>query len=170
MTLSERLLPEFDAEMKNTRRTLERVPEDKFDFKPHPKSGSMIWLAGHLANLPEWATMTITTDTLDFNPPGGTPYTPPPAPKSVAELLAAFDRNVAGARAAIAGASDEHLAKSWSALNAGQTVICMPRIDCLRSWVMNHNIHHRAQLGVYLRLNDVPVPAIYGDSADEKVF
>jgi uncharacterized damage-inducible protein DinB len=170
MTLSEALLPEFDEEMKNTRRVLERVPEDKFSFKPHPKSGTMIWLAGHLANIPEWASMAINTDSIDFNPPGGPPYTPPPQPKSVAELLSGFDKNVAEARVALAGASDEHLHKNWTMLNGGETVLSTPRVTCLRSWVLNHSIHHRAQLGVYLRLNDIAVPAIYGNSADEKVF
>jgi uncharacterized damage-inducible protein DinB len=166
MTLSEALLPEFDNEMSNTRKTLERVPEGKFSYKPHDKSGTMGWLAGHLAALPDWAVVTIKQDEFDFSP-GGAPFVPPPQPKTSKELLETFDKNVAAARAAIAGASDAELFKTWTLLNNGQKVLAMPKIACLRSWVMNHSIHHRAQLGVYLRLNNLPVPAIYGPSADE---
>ena len=166
MTLSEALLPEFDNEMSNTRKTLERVPEGKFSYKPHEKSGTMGWLAGHLANLPDWAVVTIKQDEFDFSP-GGAPFVPPPIPKTSKELLATFDKNAAAARAAIAGASDAELFKTWTLLNNGTKVMAMPKIACLRGWVMNHTIHHRAQLGVYLRLNNLPVPAIYGPSADE---
>lgn len=166
MALSEALLPEFDNEMANTRKTLERVPEDKFGWKPHEKSGSMGWLAGHLANIPSWVNFTIREDSLDLAPQG-VPVQPLPPPNSRKELLDTFDKNIAAARAAIAGASDPHLAKPWSLLNNGTPILTMPRIAVLRSFVMNHIIHHRAQLGVYLRLNNVPVPAIYGPSADE---
>jgi uncharacterized damage-inducible protein DinB len=166
MSLSEALLPEFDQEMSNTRKTLERVPESKFSWKPHEKSGTMGWLAGHLASIPSWTTITINQDSLDLAPEGK-PTQPPPVPSSTKQLLEMFDKNVAEGRAALAGASDAHLFKFWSLLNNGNTILTMPRIDCLRTWVMNHNIHHRAQLGVYLRLNNVPVPAIYGPSADE---
>jgi uncharacterized damage-inducible protein DinB len=166
MSLSEALLPEYDQEMAGVRKTLERVPERKFTWKPHEKSGTMIWLAGHLANIPAWAAFTIKEDALDMAP-NGVPMAPPPTPKSTKELLEAFDKNLAEGRAAIAGASDAHLFKPWSLLNNGKTVLTLPRIACLRSWVMNHSIHHRAQLGVYLRLNNLPVPAIYGPSADE---
>jgi uncharacterized damage-inducible protein DinB len=166
MTLSEALLPEFDQEMANTRKSLERVPEDKLGWKPHEKSGTLGWLASHLANIPEWAVYTINQDALDMAPKG-IRMTPQPELKSRRELLATFDKNVSAARAAIAGASDTHLFKNWSLLMNEKPVLTMPRIACLRSWVMNHSIHHRAQLGVYLRLNNVPVPAIYGPSADE---
>ncbi|HUJ31965.1 MAG TPA: DinB family protein [Candidatus Acidoferrum sp.] len=166
MSLSEALLPEFDQEMASARKTLERVPDDKLSWKPHPKSGSFGWLAGHLANIPGWATTTIKEDGFDMAPKG-VPMTPPPEPKSRKELLDLFDKNVAEARAALAAASDAHLYKPWSLLNNGQAMITMPRIACLRSWVLNHLIHHRAQLGVYLRLNNIPVPSIYGPSADE---
>jgi|SRR3954447_16942017 len=166
MTISETLLPEFDQEMAGTRKTLERVPEAKFGWKPHEKSGTMIWLAGHLANLPEWAVYTIKEEALDMAP-NGVKMSPPPTPKSSKELLEQFDQNVKAARAAIAGASDADLAKNWSLLMNGQTLFSMPRAACLRTWVMNHNVHHRAQLGVYLRLNGIAVPAIYGPSADE---
>ncbi|HEX2715281.1 MAG TPA: DinB family protein [Candidatus Acidoferrales bacterium] len=166
MALSEALLPEFDQEMANTRVTLERVPEDKFTWKPHQKSGTMGCLAGHLSNIPSWVVTSISQDSLDLAPAGG-PVQPLPPPKSLKELLATFDRNVAEARAAIAAASDSHLMKPWTLLKTGQTVLTMPRMAVLRAFVMNHSIHHRAQLGVYLRLNNLPVPAIYGPSADE---
>jgi uncharacterized damage-inducible protein DinB len=166
MSLSEALLPEFDHEMSSTRKTLERVPEAKFTWKPHKKSGTMMWLAAHLANLPSWAVEAVNHDALDMAP-NGVPVPQPALPKSVKELLALFDKNVAEGHAAIAKASDAHLVKPWSLLNNGQTLLTMPRIACLRTWVMNHTIHHRAQLGVYLRLNNIAVPAIYGPSADE---
>ena len=166
MSFSEALLPEYDQEMAGVRKTLERVPENKFTWKPHEKSGTMIWLAGHLANIPSWAMYAIKEDALDMAP-NGVPMAPPPTPKSSKELLETFDKNLADGRAAIAGASDTHLLKPWSLLNNGKSVLTLPRIACLRSWVMNHSIHHRAQLGVYLRLNNLPVPAIYGPSADE---
>ena len=122
MALSEALLPEFDHEMANTRRTLERVPDGKFSWKPHEKSGSMGWLATHLANLPGWAVLIINQDSLDLAPQG-VPAQPPPAANSRKGLLAAFDKNVSGARAAIAGASDGHLLKPWSLLKGGKEIL-----------------------------------------------
>ena len=166
MAVSEALLPEFDQEMAGARRTLERVPADKFEWRPHEKSGTMIWLAGHLANIPSWASMAVNQDDLDLAP-GGEHMPQPPAPDSVAELLATFDKHAAEARAAIAGASDGELMKPWSLLQNGTVMMTLPKVAVLRSFVMNHLIHHRAQLGVYLRLNDIPVPSIYGPSADE---
>ncbi len=169
MAISQALLPEFDQEMKHTRRTLERVPEDKFGWKPHQKSWAMGGLATHVANLPSWTNYTIEKESLDLAP-NGVPTPPMQAGKSRKELLAMFDKNVAAARAAIAGASDSELMKPWSLLHNGKTLLTLPKIAVLRSFVMNHGIHHRAQLGVYLRLNDVPVPAVYGPSADEGMF
>ena len=166
MKLSETLLPEFDHEMANTRRTLERIPEDKFNWKPHEKSTTMGGLAVHLANIPAWALNTINDDSLDIAPPGVAPSRNPPA-GSRTEILEVFDQNVAAARAAVAGASDEQFLNPWSLLSGGKTIFTLPRIAVMRSMVMSHSIHHRAQLGVYLRLNNVPVPAIYGPSADE---
>lgn len=166
MRISETLLPEFDSEMSNTRRTLERVPEDRFDWKPHEKSMAMGGLANHLANIPSWAVYAVEKDSLDLAPVGQPPLKTPQA-SSREELLKAFDSNVAAARAAIAEASDEHLVQNWSLLSGGNTVMTLPRVAILRGFVLNHNIHHRAQLGVYLRLNDIPVPSIYGPSADE---
>ena len=155
MSISEALLPEFDPEMNAARRTLERVPEDRFDWKPHPKSGSMIWLASHLANIPSWAILTIQEDELDLMP-GGKPLQQPPAPTSVDQLLTEFDERVTEARAAIAGADDEAFLAPWSLLRNGATVVSLPKVTVLRTFVMNH-----------LRLNDIPVPSIYGPSADE---
>ncbi len=169
MAIRDALLPEFDQEMAGVRKTLERVPVDKFDWRPHVKSGSMIWLAGHIANLVGWTSMTIATDQLDLAP-GGEPMAVPPTPTSVDELLATFDAKAAEARAAIAGASDDTLMQPWTLLHNGQTTMSMPKVAVLRSFVMNHVIHHRAQLGVYLRMNEVPVPSIYGPSADENPF
>lgn len=169
MPLSAALLPEFDQEMTSTRKTLERVPENKFGWKPHEKSGAMGWLAAHIANLPGWLVMTMKQDSLDLAP-GGVQVQPPPPPKSSKELLATFDKNVKEARAALAAASDAELMKPWSLLNNGTVMMTLPKAAVVRSFIMNHLIHHRAQLGVYLRLNNIAVPAIYGPSADESAF
>jgi uncharacterized damage-inducible protein DinB len=166
MSLSETLLPELDHEMSNTRRTLERVPDEKLDWSPHSKSMTFRALASHLANIPTWASHAINLDSLDLAPPGQPPVRTPPA-DSTAEALENFDTNLAAARSAIAGASDKHLLKPWTLLFGGKEVLTIPRVALIRSFVLNHNIHHRAQLGVYLRLNDIPVPSIYGPSADE---
>ncbi|MCI0489883.1 MAG: DinB family protein [Blastocatellia bacterium] len=169
MALSKALLPEFDHEMANTRRTLERVPDDKFDWKPHEKSWAMGELASHIANILTWAVKAINQDSLDMAPPGEPPPRAPLA-ASQQQLLERFDKNVVAARAAIEGASDEHLFQPWTLLSGGEKVFTLPRIAVLRSAVMNHSIHHRAQLGVYLRLNDIPVPSLYGPSADESMM
>jgi uncharacterized damage-inducible protein DinB len=169
MGLSESLLPEFDHEMANTRKTLERVPHEKFDWKPHEKSMAMGGLATHLSNIPTWAIYTIDQDSLDLAP-GGKPLPPAELAKSREDLLALFDSNVSKARAAISSASDADLFKSWMLMSNGNTILTLPKIAVLRSFVMNHMIHHRAQLGVYLRLNEIPVPPIYGPSADESPF
>jgi uncharacterized damage-inducible protein DinB len=160
--ISQALLPEFDNEMANTRKSLERVPDDKLSFKPHAKSMTLGGLATHLSTINGWAEAIVGADSFDVsNAP------PNPELKSRSEFLAAFDKNAAAARKILAGASDAQLLKPWALLSKGQTVFTLPRIAVLRSFVMNHTIHHRAQLGVYLRLNDIPVPSIYGPSADE---
>jgi uncharacterized damage-inducible protein DinB len=169
MRLSEMILPEFEQEMANTRKTLERVPDDKFDWKPHAKSSSLGGLATHLANIPSWTKFTFAQDELDIAPPGEPAFTLEQA-KSTADLLAAFDQNVADARSALAGAEDEKWFGKWSLLRGGNTIMTLPRAAVMRGFVLSHLIHHRAQLGVYLRLLDVPVPAIYGPSADEGGF
>ncbi|HEV7521896.1 MAG TPA: DinB family protein [Candidatus Angelobacter sp.] len=160
--VSKALLPEFDQEMDNTRKSLERVPEDKLNFKPHTKSMTLGDLATHLATINHWAEAIFAQDSFDVST----------APrqgelKSRAEVLAAFDRTTAAARNAIADSSDAHFMKPWTLMAGSHTVLSLPRIAVVRSFLLNHSIHHRAQLGVYLRLNDVPVPSIYGPSADE---
>jgi len=165
MPLNRALLGEFDHEMANTRKTLERIPEAKWDWKPHPKSGTMGWLANHIAMFPGWAATTFVTESFDFAPGGKSVEMP--NVRTLKELLAGFDKGVAETRAALAKASDEQLLQTWTLFNNGQTFFSMPRIAVFRSMIMNHLIHHRAQLGVYLRLNDVAVPALYGPSADE---
>jgi uncharacterized damage-inducible protein DinB len=169
MSLSEMILPEFEQEMANTRRTLERVPDEKFEWKPHEKSSSLGGLATHLANIPSWTTHTFEKDELDIAPPDAPPFRLEQA-KSTADLLAAFDKNVADARATLAAATDERWSGKWSLLRGGNTIMTLPRVAVMRGFVLSHLIHHRAQLGVYLRLLDVPVPAIYGPSADENGF
>lgn len=169
MPISAMLLPEFDQEMANTRKTLERVPEGKPDFRPHPKSMTLARLAGHVAEIPMWAAGALTTDSFDRAPPGGAPFEAL-VMKSRKQVLEAFDSNVAAARKALEVATDELLGKPWALLRGGQTILKMPRLVVLRTLVLNHLIHHRAQLGVYLRMNDVPVPSIYGPSADEGGF
>jgi uncharacterized damage-inducible protein DinB len=166
MKLNESLLPEFDKEMANTRKVLERVPEEKLSWKPHQKSYSMEDLATHLANLPSWTMITLTQDSIDMAPPDGNP---PPRPQANTreEILELFDKNIAAARETIANTADAEFFKSWSLLSGGKTIFTMSKIAVLRSFVLSHNVHHRAQLCVYLRLNDIPVPAIYGPSADE---
>jgi uncharacterized damage-inducible protein DinB len=164
--ISDALLPEFDQEMANTRKTLERIPEDKLSWKPHEKSMTLGRLAGHVAELPGFATTTIGRDSLNLS---SGEYKPLFA-ASRQQVLEAFDQKVVEARAAIAGASDEHLMKPWSLEYQGKTIFTLPRVAVLRGMTFNHIVHHRAQLTVYLRLNDVPVPALYGPSADEGVM
>jgi len=169
MSIAAMLLPEFDQEMANTRKTLARIPEDKFDYTPHSKSFTMIGLATHIKNMAGWLKDTMTTETLDIAPPGAPPYKAEPA-KSSAELLESFDKNVAAARAALEAATDEAFMVPWSLLMTGNVMFTMPRAAVVRGMILNHIIHHRAQLTVYLRLNDIPVPALYGPSADESNF
>jgi len=156
------LLPEFDMEAAKTRTALERVPDDKLDFKPHEKSFSLLQLAGHLSNIPSWAGAILTQDEMDISGPMEREE-----PSNVAEILADYDKNVATARALLEAATAETLASSWTFKQGGEVQFSMPKRATFRLWIMNHQVHHRAQLTVYLRLLDVPVPAIYGPSADE---
>ncbi len=165
MSIAQSLLPEFDHEMANTRRTLERVPDAKWDWKPHPKSGTMGWLANHIAFMPGWAAGTLTSDSFDFAPNGKQMEFP--SSKNRAEALAMFDKGAADAREALKLTTDAQLMQPWSLLQNGKPIFTMPRIAVLRGMIFNHTIHHRAQFTVYFRLNDVPVPALYGPSADE---
>lgn len=165
MAIADALVPEFDHEMTTTRKLLERVPEEKFEWKPHAKSFSLGALATHLANLPWWGSETLEKAEIDV---GGAPTLTPPA--SRAELLATFDKNVAATRAALTGKTDAELMAVWSLKRDGRTLFTMPKTVVWRSFVLNHLVHHRGQLSVYLRLLDVPVPSIYGPSADEAAF
>jgi uncharacterized damage-inducible protein DinB len=162
MPISQMLLPEFDHEMANTRKILECVPDGKFDYKPHEKSMTLGRLAGHVAEIPGYGTATIRLERLEMKG-GEKPFNP----TSKKEILETFDKHVAEARAAIAGVSDEDLAKIWSFHYAGKEVFSMPRVAVLRSMMMSHLVHHRAQLGVYLRMNNVEFSGMYGPSADE---
>jgi len=165
MAIKDALLPEYDRETGTTRRLLERLPEDKFAWKPHQKSMSLGRLATHLAEVPHWGTLTLTAT--EFNMPAG-PYQP--VEKATrAEVLALFDENVATLRRQLEGISDGELMVTWTFKSDGQAIFSLPRMGVLRTMVMNHLIHHRGQLSVYLRENDVPLPAIYGPSADEKM-
>ncbi len=167
MSLAEVLLAEYDQEMATTRRLFERVPDDKLDFKPHEKSMTMAHLTGHIGELPTWVNGTLEQDELDMAPPGG-PKMEAAVTTSRAQLLADFDRVVAAGRDSLAKAEDAEFAKPWSLLMGGEVLFTMPKGACIRTWVMNHLVHHRGQLSVYLRLNNIPVPQIYGPSADEQ--
>ena len=166
MAIKDALLPEYDHELATTRRLLERVPDADLGWKPHPKSFSMGELAAHVANIPFWGLTTAQTTELDLASFGDEARIKPAA--STAAMLARFDTVVAEARAAIAGCGDSEMMSPWTLKNNGQEIFTLPKIAALRSFVMNHMIHHRGQLSVYLRLRDVPLPPIYGPSADEQ--
>ena len=166
MSIAASILPEFDQEMAGTRKTLERIPDDKLSWKAHPKSNTIGWVAAHLAEMLGWVPGTLTHDTWDINPVGGEPYQSPIA-TSRQQILDLFDKNVTEARQAIAATSDAEFMKQWSLLSGGQPLFTMSRLAVVRGFVLNHTIHHRAHLCVYLRLNDIPVPALYGPSADD---
>jgi uncharacterized damage-inducible protein DinB len=164
MAIRDLLLPEFDQEMANTRKMLEAAPEQRFDYQPHIKSWKLNRLAGHIAELPNWATYTMKVDVLELE----AGQYPPFEPATSKQLLDQFDKYAREAHLAIAVATDEQLSRLWTMKWEGKTVITMPRINVVRSMVLNHLIHHRAHLGMYLRLLDVAVPGMYGPSADEK--
>jgi uncharacterized damage-inducible protein DinB len=165
MALKDGILPEFDHEMGTTRRLLERVPEADFAWTPHDKSFPLGHLAGHLANIPRWVEVTL--DGTSFDVAADSETARPKPPGSAAELLATFDGNVKKARAKIDEQIDAAFFVPWTLKNAGAEVFTMPKLAVLRSFVMNHMIHHRGQLTVYLRLRNVPLPPIYGPTADE---
>jgi uncharacterized damage-inducible protein DinB len=166
MTSAETLLPEFTQEMANTRKVLERIPEDKLNWRAHPKSNTIGWNANHVVDLVNWLVQTLTRPSLDVAPVGGERYAFPKL-TSRREILDLFDRNVAAARDAIAAVKDEEMGRMWTLLQAGKPIFTMPRAAVVRGVVLNHLIHHRAHLCVYLRLNDIPVPGMYGPSGDE---
>lgn len=158
---NEALLREFDQEMQVTRRVLERVPDGKADWKPHAKSFSLAHLAQLVARMPGWFTQMLRQPSLDLG--GAQPY----SNESPAALLAEFDRNASQARADIVATAHDGWKAEWSLTNGAQVLLKSTRADMVRQ-TMNHLVHHRAQLGVYLRLLDVPVPSMYGPTADER--
>jgi uncharacterized damage-inducible protein DinB len=163
MAIADMLLPEFDHEMATTRKLLERVPEGQFGWKPHGKSFSLGQLAQHVATLPSWGQITLQQTEFDV---AANPQHPPVATR--AALLELFDRNSAATRQALVDKTDAELMAPWALKSGAVTVFSMPKVTVWRSFVMNHLVHHRGQLSVYLRLQDVPVPAMYGPSADEQ--
>lgn len=166
MTIAESLLPEFDQEMAVTRRFLERVPEDKFAWQPHEKSATLEWLAKHVARLAGWVSVVLATESVDVM---GADEQRDTIMKlgTRAELLAYFDKAVAAARTALAQAGDAAMRESWSLKAGPHEIFTLPRVAVIRTMTFSHLIHHRAQLGVYFRLLDIPVPGAYGPTADE---
>jgi uncharacterized damage-inducible protein DinB len=165
MTIAQLLLPELEQEAAQTRKILERIPEDKFDYKPHEKSMTLGRLAAHVAELPSWGTMTLHTEVLEMSPDWK-----PFVPTTRAEVTEKFETSFAEYKAALEKATDADLGVMWSFKAGGKTIMSMPRHAVLRGVVMNHLVHHRAQLGVYLRLNNIELPGMYGPSADEAKF
>jgi uncharacterized damage-inducible protein DinB len=160
------LLPEFDHEMATTRRVLERVPDAQFAWKPHEKSMALGALATHVATIVWWGQVTLETNGIDLGTMGDDVRPKPPS--SSAELINQFDANVKKTRERLAQIGDPEMMQPWTLKNNGHTIFTLPKISALRSFVMNHLIHHRGQLSVYLRLNNVPLPSIYGPTADEQ--
>lgn len=163
MSIAQSLLPEFDHEMATTRTMLAVVPEARADWKPHPRSMSLGRLATHIATMPNWAIITLQQEQFEVNPPGGS--APQPF-ESRAATLDRFDALVRSSRAILAATPDAAMFVPWTLRSSGQIIVSMPRAAVFRSLVMNHMIHHRGQLSVYLRLLDVPVPSVYGPTAD----
>ncbi len=169
MSIAERFLPEFDREMASTRRVLERVPAGHLEWQPHEKSMTLGRLATHVAEIPGWAVMALTRDSVDLAPAEGAAVTPRTG-ASREEILSIFEEAVTTGREAIASADDDAFMASWSLLRGGETVFTAPKSSVLRQFVLNHGIHHRGQLTVFLRLLDAPVPGTYGPSADDPGF
>ncbi len=164
MSLNQTLLPEFDLEMASLRKTLLRVSPEKFDAKPHPKSWTMLQLALHLTEIAQWTAFMMSTDGLDI----GVPFDRPAPPTDNDELIRRLDKNIAETRTALEAATDEQLMAPWTLRMGDHVIFTLPKIAVHRSTVMNHMIHHRGQLCVYFRLNEIPVPGLYGPSADEQ--
>ena len=162
--IAQTFLPEFDIETATTRRLLERVPQADASWKPHEKSYALGDLATHVANLPSWIALIATSDFVD----AAGPLKRPPAFTTTAALVQLFDDNVRNARPALASIDDERMMKPWSLRRGETTIFTTARAAVLRSFVMNHSIHHRGQLSVYLRLRNVPLPPMYGPTADER--
>lgn len=168
MNLTDLFIAQLDREADRCRRALDRVPEGRNDWKPHEKSMELGYLSTLVATMPGWEAMAVTQDQLDLDPPGGQSQRPPEW-ETTADLLASLDDSVAKAREALAGTTDDHLRTPWQLLVAGKVVLEDPRHMVIAE-TFTHLAHHRGQLTVYLRLNDVPVPAIYGPSADERTL
>ena len=166
MAINEGLLAEYDHEMNITRKFIELVPFDKLSWKPHPKSMPLGQLAVHIVETQGWTVETFKKSSFDVAPPGGPAYKSPEF-KNREEMLAAFDNNVKRARQAIQETNDAEMMQPWSLLNAGTPMFTMPKLVVFKGFILKHTVHHRAQLGMYYRLNDLPVPATYGPSADE---
>lgn len=168
MKITELLIAELDREAPGIRKTLERVPEGKNDWKPHPKSMPFGYLATLVANIPGWLEMMVNMDELDINPPGGPKYRPAEW-KTRQELLDQFEASLKKGRAALQKTSDDHLLNTkWRMLSGGKVISEQTRYEAIRGGILNHMAHHRGQLTVYLRLNDEKVPSLYGPSADER--
>lgn len=166
MTVRDLLTAELTLEAAFTRMHLERVPMDRLDYKAHDKSMTLGWLATFLAIMPTWGGYTLTRDSFDVAPPGGQAPRPEIA-RSSADLLKMFDANVADVRAALATIGEDRLAEPWTLLAAGRQIFSQPRALVFQTYLIHHMVHHRAQLGLYLRLTGVAVPAVYNSSADE---
>jgi uncharacterized damage-inducible protein DinB len=167
MSIAEKLLPEFDSEFASTRKILALVPDDKLTWKPHEKSMALGRLAWHVSDFPSWCAETLKKDFLEFSPEDGPKMANEWKDKTREKILERFDADIKVAREALSSTSDEKWPQPWKMLWGGQAVIDEPRRDVYRRVVMNHMVHHRAQLGVYLRLNGIPIPGVYGPSADE---
>lgn len=164
MRIADSILMEFDQEAQTTKRVLERIPEDKLAWKPHPKSSSLGQLALHIASGPGSAAAAIVPDTMEV------PNFSWPEPKSRQEVLDAFSKSLATANDTLKKMDDAQLMSPWTLTSNGKVLMSIPKIGFIRSIMMNHIYHHRGQLSVYLRLLNVPVPWIYGPSADENPF
>jgi len=163
MSLTEMFLEEYDTEMEGTRKMLALFPSDKVDWKPHPKSFSMTGLAGHICQLPDFITKTCSLDKFEMKASDYVPY----FPKTASDALAKFDAESKIAREALSRVTDPAWKQPWSFIYEGTTYFTMPRAAVHRSFCMNHIIHHRAQLTVYYRMNDIRLPGLYGPTADE---
>lgn len=166
MAIKDAFLQELEQEAAFTRRLLERLPEDKLEWKPAEKSMTLSRLATHLAELPGWAEPVLAHDEFDIQPPGAPPYQPVEM-ESVGKILETFDANIEKLRQLLESLSDEDFMRPWTLKMGGADVFTAPKVGVVRSTLFNHAVHHRGQLSVYLRLCDVPVPAVYGPSADE---